>query len=380
MQRPGQWALLTAAVLLAHLWLAAVAMPDSLGTGASSRPQRMEVAFVTELTPSVPPAVPPSVSPSVAPRPAARSALVSPPVVVPAPEPAASSPEAPAPPEPVTEPSPVLEAETRASPPLATGPDVLPPLAELAPTAPSPSVAPSESPSPEPAAFEWPPSTRLSYRLTGDFRGPVEGQAQVEWLRSGTRYQVHLDVSVGPSFAPLVSRRVSSEGEITAEGLRPQRFDEETSMVFRDTRRVQLRMTGDTVRLNNGAEVPRPPGLQDTASQFVQLTWLFTMQPERLRAGQVLTMPLVFPRRVQRWQYEVGESEVLNTPAGPVEAVHVRPRRDDAGDAQRSGDLVPEAWFAPSLQYLPVRIVIRQGDGNHVDLMIERLPQQAAPK
>ena len=229
-------------------------------------------------------------------------------------------------------------------------------------------------------AFEWPPSTRLSYRLTGDFRGPVEGQAQVEWLRSGTRYQVHLDVSVGPSFAPLVSRRVSSEGEITTEGLRPQRFDEETSVLFREPRQVQLRMAGDTVRLNNGAEVPRPPGLQDTASQFVQLTWLFTMQPELLRAGQVLTMPLAFPRRVQLWQYEVGAAEILNTPAGPVEAVHVRPRPEAAGSAQRGGDLVPEAWFAPSLQYLPVRIVIRQGDGNFVDLMIERLPQQAAPK
>jgi hypothetical protein len=43
----------------------------------------------------------------------------------------------------------------------------------------------------------------------------VHGEAQVEWLREGTRYQVHMDVSVGPSFAPLMSRRVSSEGEIT---------------------------------------------------------------------------------------------------------------------------------------------------------------------
>ena len=37
-----------------------------------------------------------------------------------------------------------------------------------------------------------------------------------------------------------------------------------------------------------------------------------------------------------------------------------------------------EAWFAPSLQYLPVRIVIRRGADEFIDLMIERLPLQAA--
>lgn len=228
-------------------------------------------------------------------------------------------------------------------------------------------------------AFDWPPSTRLSYRLSGDFRGPVEGQAQVEWLRSGSRYQVHLDVGVGPSFAPLLSRRSSSEGEITAAGLRPERFDEATRVLLRDPRRQRIDMAGTVVRLANGSEVPRPDGLQDTASQFVQLSWMFNRQPGLLRSGQTLPMPLALPRRVQMWQYEVGETVTLDTPAGPVEAVHVRPRPDVASEARRGGELVPEAWFAPSLQYLPVRIFIRQEGGNFVDLMIERLPQQAAP-
>ena len=36
-----------------------------------------------------------------------------------------------------------------------------------------------------------------------------------------------------------------------------------------------------------------------------------------------------------------------------------------------------EAWFAPSLQYLPVRLLIRQDEATYIDLMLERLPQQA---
>ena len=58
---------------------------------------------------------------------------------------------------------------------------------------------------------------RMVGKLTGNVRGPVEGQARVEWLRTGTRYQVHLDVSVGPSFAPMVTRQLSSDGEITEQ-------------------------------------------------------------------------------------------------------------------------------------------------------------------
>ena len=43
-------------------------------------------------------------------------------------------------------------------------------------------------PSPAPArgaGFEWPASTRVSYVLNGNYRGEVNGRAQVEWIRIG---------------------------------------------------------------------------------------------------------------------------------------------------------------------------------------------------
>jgi hypothetical protein len=115
-------------------------------------------------------------------------------------------------------------------------------------------------------------------------------------------------------------------------------------------------------------------GVQDTVSQFVQLTWRFTLDPTLLREGRVLEVPLALPRRVETWVYDVRAAETLQTPAGPVEAVRVQPRRE----ARAGGDLVAEMWFAPSLQYLPVRIVIRQDAETYVDLLVDRLPEQAA--
>ena len=379
----GLLLLLTAAVTAAHFWLAAQVVPSRLGEGAADVPPRIEVAFVRELAPAAPPATPPVPRPRTRSRPAA-----------PAPEAAASAAvQAPADPDPRIDPSPLPLPSQTPEPALAQAVPANAPAsagveaaaaaataqAEEASTATvvASAAASSASATASATSFEWPPSTRLTYRLTGHFRGPVEGQARVEWLRSGTRYQVHLDVSVGPAFAPLMSRRISSEGEVTDQGLQPALFDEETRMLWRDARRLRIEMGPDLVRLPRGQPIARPAGLQDTASQFVQLTWLFTTQPGLLQAGQTIPLPLALPQRIQLWQYEVGESETLDTPAGPVLAVHVRPRPDAASEARRGGDLVPEAWFAPSLQYLPVRIFIRQDSDNYIDLVLERLPQQA---
>jgi hypothetical protein len=237
----------------------------------------------------------------------------------------------------------------------------------------TPPVASADPAASAPAGFEWPPSTRLSYVLTGHVRGPVHGQAQVEWVRIGMRYQVHLDVSVGPSFAPLMSRRITSDGELGDDGLQPRRYDEETKIALRDPRRLTIFLDEDTVRLPGGKELPRPPGVQDAASQFVQLTWLFTTKPELLERGRIIELPLALPRYIDQWTYEVLDRELLYTAAGAIETVQVKPRRAP----RRSNELSVEMWIAPSLQYLPVRIVIRMDAETYLDLVVKRLPQQA---
>lgn len=363
-QRRLRLAVLAVGVSLVHLWLADHSLPSRLGDGAADHPlRRIEVAFVRELAPQAPAAVPKPASPKPrlarlpsSPGPAASAAAK-----------AAAKPEVPADLAAAASTPQERNLPIEAAPPIDLGaieptPTALPALAE------PPAAVVATAP-----ALEWPPSTRLSYTLSGNYRGPVHGKAQVEWLRSGTRYQVHMDVSVGPSFAPLMARRVSSEGEITAQGLHPSRYEEVTHVALRDPRRLTVMLDADQIRLPSGQTLPRPPGVQDSASQFVQLTWLFTMQPELLQAGRRVELPLALPRTLETWTYDVLETETLDTPAGAVPAVHVKPRRP----ARAGNDLVAEFWAAPSLQYLPVRIVIRQDAETYIDLLIEQLPQQA---
>jgi hypothetical protein len=222
--------------------------------------------------------------------------------------------------------------------------------------------------------FDWPASTRVSFILSGNYRGEVTGNAQVEWIRVGSRYQVNLDFLVGPDFAPIIARRMRSEGDLTPDGLTPNRYDEDTQVVFRERRRASVVFEPDAVVLANGDRRERWRGVQDTASQFVQLTYLFTTRPELLRVGNTVEVPLALPRNVDRWIYDVIGEAVIDTPFGPLSTFHLKPRRV----RKMTSELSAEIWFAPQLRYLPVRIRIEQDPQTYVDLVIARKPELAS--
>ena len=224
-----------------------------------------------------------------------------------------------------------------------------------------------------PRAFEWPASTRISYRLTGNYRGEVNGTAQVEWIRAGEKYQVHLDLVIGASFAPLITRRMSSDGSINADGLVPRRYDQDTKVMLRPRQQVALTFEPDSVLLANGERRPTVRGVQDTASQFVQLTYVFSTRPELLRIGGSVEIPLALPHKVDVWTYDVVAEETLQTSFGPLPTVHLKPRRSGP---PKLGELSAEIWFAPQLRYLPVRIRIHQDEQTFIDLMIDKRPEQ----
>jgi hypothetical protein len=353
------FAALVLGVLGVHGWLAE-ALRGHLEEFASTAamPPRIEVAYVRELEPAAPPAAVAAALP--VPNPPAPSKRRVRAAAPPAP---ASAPE-PAPPEAALPPSePVPEPVVAAAPePPASIPEAAVALS-----------APPEDAASAPPAFEWPSSTRLSYKLSGNVRGEVHGDAQVEWVRQGARYQVHLDVTVGLPIAPMLARRMSSDGELTAQGLFPRRYDEDTKVMFRERRRLTMLFEPDAIVMPNGQRLRRWVGVQDTASQFVQLSWLFTTRPELLRPGNTVDFALALPKSVDRWVYDVLGEEPVATYFGAVDAFHLKPRRV----SRPGGDLVAEIWFAPTLRYLPARIRIEQDPETFIDLVLSRKPELA---
>jgi hypothetical protein len=230
--------------------------------------------------------------------------------------------------------------------------------------------APQVEPTPEPADT-WPLDTRLSYVLTGNFRGPIGGDAQVQWQRVGARYQVQVDL--GLSGLSFVKFSMTSQGQVTPQGLLPLAFEEKT------TGRQTLKLGFDSgrVHLNDGRTIERPAGVQDTASQFVEFGHRFSSGQAVLEVGKSQQMWLARPNAAAQWTYDIVGQETLKSPRlGPIEAYHLKPRPL----ANPNGPITAELWFAPSLQYLPVRIRINLNTDTWVDLMIDKIEQASAPR
>jgi hypothetical protein len=272
-------------------------------------------------------------------------------------------------------PSPAAPTDTDAAPeaPASAALTELPPetVAAEAEAPPAPEQAapaePASEPSPaaEPAYLaDWPIDTRLSYTLGGNFRGELHGDAHVLWQRIGTRYQAVIAMSAGL----LTSLDFSSQGEITAAGLRPEVFEENLR-----GRRRGVRLDDDSVLLHNGQRVPRPDAAQDVASQFAEIG-------HRLASGQITPAPgaqlrfaLARPGGVDDWSYDVIGEETLHLPRlGAVTAWHVKPR--PLGKPR--GPWRVEMWLAPTLQYLPVRIRITQDEDTYLDLLVQTIEQK----
>jgi hypothetical protein len=351
-------------VTLVHLWLTReVADRMQEASPDASSIQRMEATYVSELKLSEPPrapATPAAVETAAAsPRKARRKAV--PPKAASQPEDAASQ---------------VAQAASKASEPEAAVVAETPASgADSAQAAAPPPVAAASGAASGPT-FVWPEATRVTYKIEGFFRGPIYGQASVEWVRKDDRYQVHVNASVGPSFAPLGSWRLTSEGLITPAGLAPQRYENVNRLLIKTMAPRKIVFEDKEVILANGERVPRDEGVQDPASQFIQLAYSFILKPERLQVGKTIRLPLAILTRAETLAYDVLAEEVLDTPIGKVPTFHVKPRRLVEVNANLPADI----WFAPGLQYLPVRIFVKVNEETYMDMLMDKAPQQAPGK
>lgn len=356
-------ALLVLAVIVAHVFFTDALLTQLAALDPNNRPpDRIDVKFVSEVHLSTPPQAAAPVPPPPAKKPGRPKRMVMPPdepASAPPPETAASAPE--------------LAASVAAAASQAEAPASAASSAVAAASAASSAASASAA-----KPFEWPASTNISFKLTGQYRGEVQGSAQVDWLLSGTHYQVHVDTYIGPKFAPIFRRSVSSDGEISDHGLIPHRYDEETKVAFASAKHKYVLFDGDEIELSEGKKrEPRLPEVQDAASQFVQFTYMFTVNPNLLATGNVLVMPLALPRKQEPIIYDVVGTDTLNTPMGLLPAIHVKPR---VPPRPGKPDLTVELWFAPNLEYLPVRMRIWQDDQTYIDMVIDRPPLRGETK
>ncbi|WP_397410991.1 DUF3108 domain-containing protein [Polaromonas sp.] len=233
------------------------------------------------------------------------------------------------------------------------------PLAEIS-APPSEPVAPTaaEAAPPPPGAstaLTIPGSVRLKYAMTGRSKNmDYSAFAQLDWLQDGQTYDAKMVVSA----LFLGSRSMTSSGRITADGLAPTRFLDKA----RSERAAHFQ--ADQGKISFSANTPDAPwlrGAQDRLSVFLQLGSLLAGAPASYPVGASVSLYTAGPREADTWTFMVESEETLRLPAG--EAATLKLTRKP----QRDYDQTVEIWFAPSMDYLPVRSRITQQNGDFID-------------
>jgi len=153
----------------------------------------------------------------------------------------------------------------------------------------------------------------------------------------------------------------SSRGTLEAGALRPLEYEDRRS--GRDTGRASFSWNTKTLTLQyKGDPQRRPlePGTQDRLS----LLWSFTFKPP---GKQPVTVYVADGKGVSTHIYDPAGRERIRVPAGEFEALKLVRRKD--GPQDRGA----EVWLAADRDYLPVRILLTEKDGTHLDQTAVRI-------
>ena len=405
---------LTALVLAGH-WLALGGRIDLWPDQWSQPGSQLDAAPSDVLKSADMPALDSSLAPATLPAPVtiANVRWIAPPAPpVPAPPPPEPAPP-PAQPvkiakqKPLPEPEPVIETPEPEPAPIAAMPErVEVPIEPETPVEPIPVVPPQDNPTalsapegvPKPAAPDEPaalaasaavgsangagaadkgavlplvtpvPNATLNYEVTGQAKGfTYHAGGTLNWQQDGTTYSARLEVS-----AFLLGAYVqTSTGQITPQGLAPERF----AIKRRKSEKAAHfeRATGRIRYSNNAPDAPLLPGAQDQLSVTLQLASLLYTY-DNLGGSSTVTLPVSSDGSSEPWQFSVEALKPLNLPAGQV------PARLLTRAPRREFDKTVQLWLAPSLANLPVRMRITEHNGDYLDMVLEDLPETAAPQ
>ncbi|RWB52130.1 MAG: DUF3108 domain-containing protein, partial [Mesorhizobium sp.] len=205
--------------------------------------------------------------------------------------------------------------------------------------------------------FSVPPSGDLQYDTF--YNGVRNQPGTIHWTSSAESYEMVVSVPL-----PFVGTFVySSHGRIDAFGLAPEQYvekrgrrAEDVSIFNRADRKIAFTRTPTTL--------PLPDGAQDRFSMVMQLASLVRGDPDAYKPGVTRQFFVVDSDSGENWPVETIGDETIRTAQGYIQTRHFKrlPRRE--GDLRRI-----DVWLAPSLGWLPARLVQTEPNGTQFELV-----------
>jgi hypothetical protein len=206
--------------------------------------------------------------------------------------------------------------------------------------------------------FSVPPSGELQYDTF--YNGVRNQPGTIHWSSDG-KTQYEMVVSIPLPFVGTFS--YSSHGHIDAFGLAPDQYIEKRGRRPEDVS-IFNRTLKQIIFTKTPASLPLTDGAQDRFSMVMQLASLVRGDPDVYKPGVTRQFFVVDNDSGENWPIETIGDETIRTSQGYVSARHFMrlPRHD--GDKRRI-----DVWLAPSLGWLPARIMQTEPNGTEIELV-----------
>jgi hypothetical protein len=214
-----------------------------------------------------------------------------------------------------------------------------------------------------PAALVAAPPPRVVVQYELSYNGMTVGESKETLEHDGKTYRITSEArGKGPLsvfYRGSITRK--SQGIVTSEGLRPLEYTEQRGD---NTSRAKLDWTNKTLWQEKDGKSDTQP-LPANAQDRLSFQWSFTFAPPK---GKIVEAEVADGRGAPaHYRYEVGGTEVLKTPAGDIDTLHLVKLRDP--DDKRG----TEIWLAPKHDYLPVRVLVLDKDGSRIDTVVTHI-------
>ena len=205
--------------------------------------------------------------------------------------------------------------------------------------------------------FSVPPSSDMQYDTF--YNGVHNQPGTIHWTSDSQHYEIVVSMPV-PFVGPFT---YSSHGRIDAFGLAPDQYiekrgrrPEDVTIFNRTNKQIAFTRTPTTLAL--------PDGAQDRFSMVMQLASLVRGDPDAYKPGVTRQFYVADNNSGEIWPIETIGDETVRTAQGFVGARHFMRLPRHAGDDRRI-----DVWLAPSLGWLPARLVQTEPNGTQVELV-----------
>lgn len=205
-------------------------------------------------------------------------------------------------------------------------------------------------------AFAAPKTVNAEYEVRQN--GSPIAKVKESFTQTGDQYQITSVTKGIGIYALMGERKMTSQGTVTAKGLKPSVFEITQSSSAKKHMRDTFDWSNNTLTIEAKGETRQEaltPNMQDMLSAVYQLMWA---QPK----SGTLEMVLTNGKKLSQQHYQVtSKNPKLQTEAGNFDVIKMQ---------QTDGDKV--FYLAKKTAYLPIKVVM-QDDGKTMEQVLQRI-------